>query len=590
MRVKNSKKTEFSGSDSSSDDSSTDSVDEMGLGPNTRLGLGKENCLGGEMIMMMHQKSIVKIEVTSKTYNHKQPWSSPIIDGGSGSGFVIRFGDKLCIATNAHVVSGAVEVSVRQAFGKKNYQTQIISVGHQCDCALVELPEALRDKVTPVDMTSGWLNVGERVYVMGFPQLGEEICITDGVVARREVDEYSHSGWYGLQYGVSAAINPGNSGGAAFNSDGRLVGVPFQGADNSQGFIIPVEILQHFIEDSLAGRRTAFPDLGLTWQPMMSRYLRQYKKMERKQSGVLVTKVAPLSSAKDVLKPGDVILQMDGNVVSNEGRVKVNGTWMDFEYLLTRKYVGESMHLSVLREGDCVDCVVPLQHTVEDYQLVKWQHDEQPTFVILSGIVYKVLAENDISALDDDEDKSVWGSQLIVLHRVLSHKSTKGYEDYQDEAIVMINGSKIHNMNEVIKAISQSNEDYIVIKVKSGQEIVVGNIKKNANAKAYHQQILSQYDITTMCSRDLKPLLEQSGLCDLKQDELTVKTEVALVFDSQGCGEKTNEADIVSAELSVRDTIKCKQEVGPPSLWGGRLRKRQREHRSDNLEERYGSQ
>ena len=87
------------------------------------------------------------------------------------------------------------------------------------------------------------------------------------------------------------------------------------------------------------------------------------------------------------------------------------------------------------------------------------------------GIVYKVLAENDISALDDDEDKSVWGSQLIVLHRVLSHKSTKGYEDYQDEAIVMINGSKIHNMNEVIKAISQSNEDYIVIKVKSGKKL-----------------------------------------------------------------------------------------------------------------------
>ena len=52
MRVKNSKKTEFSESDSSSDDSSTDSVDEMELGPNTGLGQVKKH-LGGEMIMMM---------------------------------------------------------------------------------------------------------------------------------------------------------------------------------------------------------------------------------------------------------------------------------------------------------------------------------------------------------------------------------------------------------------------------------------------------------------------------------------------------------------------------------------------------------
>ena len=116
--------------DSSSDEeSSIDSLPSMEEAQSGALQVGKENCIGGEMIMMMHQKSIVKIEVTSKTYNHRQPWSAPIINSGSGSGFVVRYGDKLCIATNAHVVSGAVEVSVRQAFGKKNYQTKLISVG-----------------------------------------------------------------------------------------------------------------------------------------------------------------------------------------------------------------------------------------------------------------------------------------------------------------------------------------------------------------------------------------------------------------------------------------------------------------------------
>jgi S1-C subfamily serine protease len=481
---------------------------------------GKENVIPqdgavkslGERMMRMHRRSVVKIEVCSKEYNHRQPWSSPTISSSSGSGFVVEYAGSFYIVTNAHVVSGAVDVSVRKAFGKEKYSSRVLTVGHQCDLALVEVPPDLLRKMRPVKMEASWLSVGERVFVMGFPQMGNEICITDGVIARRELDEYMHSGWYGLQYGVSAAINPGNSGGAAFNQRGELVGVPFQGADNSQGFIIPIEVLQHFLNDVVAQREPLFPDWGVTWQTMESHYLRKNHQMQINQSGVLINKVPLLSSAKGLILPGDVILNIDGHGISSEGKVKLQGGWIDFEYLMTKKVLGECMTVSLLRLGTVHQVVVPLGHTAEFLDAVCWQYEKQPSYMILSGLVLKVLTLNDVSQVDDEDEKKQADSQKVLVHQVLSSPFTQGYEDYTDELITQVNGVKVSNMTQIIDALAANENAFISLRIKSGQEIVIGNVCKSDQALKEHEFILRQYDIRQMCSGDLVSALESKGI------------------------------------------------------------------------------
>jgi S1-C subfamily serine protease len=515
-------------SESDSDESSVSeeeqSVESRVVSPSVTGGVGEFKSVG-EIIMQRSCNSVLKIEVESKEYNHRQPWSAPSITKSSGSGFVVMHEGRLCVVTNAHVVNGAVELSVRKAFGKKKYRTKVIAVGHQCDLAMLELPSALQSKVKPVEMVAAWLNVGERVYVMGFPQMGEEICITDGVIARRELDEYMHSSWYGLQYGVSAAINPGNSGGSAFNARGSLVGVPFQGADNSQGFIIPVEVLQHFLADCAAKRQPAFPDLGLTWQTMENRRLRQRYKIPKKTSGVLINKVPPLSSAQSLIVPGDVILSVSGYKVSNEGRVKIKGSWVDFEYLLSTRFLGDSVNFSLLRNGAVQHVQVPLLHTAEALDAVKWQYETPATYVIISGVVLKVLALNDITSIDEDDERKCKGSQVVVLHQVLASRVTRGYEDYKDEQIKQVNGVEIKNIDEAIDAMANSADEFITFKIKSGQEIVVGNIKNNDKALLHHLHILKQYDIVKMCSDDLLTALQ---LCGIKRDVPAAESTVVV--------------------------------------------------------------
>ena len=62
-----------------------------------------------------------------------------------------------------------------------------------------------------------------------YPEGGDTISITAGIVSRIEVTAYAHSGLGLLAIQIDAAINSGNSGGPCFNAAGELVGVSFQG-------------------------------------------------------------------------------------------------------------------------------------------------------------------------------------------------------------------------------------------------------------------------------------------------------------------------------------------------------------------------
>jgi S1-C subfamily serine protease len=74
--------------------------------------------------------------------------------------------------------------------------------------------------------------------------------------------------------------------------------------------------------------------------------------MTDKETGVLISKIRPLTHASEVLKKHDVILSIDGQVVGNDGTVPFrNQERISFDWVLSQKHSGESVALGVLREG-----------------------------------------------------------------------------------------------------------------------------------------------------------------------------------------------------------------------------------------------
>ena len=153
-----------------------------------------------------------------------------------------------------------------------------------------------------------------------------------------------------------------DSGGPVFNQvTGEVVGVAFSGRTSAegQGFIIPTPVVRNFLAVYEAtGTFGRLPSLGIGTQTLTNTAMRGLLlgggvSQPPHHDGILVTRVRRFSCAESAgVKPGDILMAIDGTKVSEEGEVTFRGhERVEFEYLITTKKVGESVTLSLLRSA-----------------------------------------------------------------------------------------------------------------------------------------------------------------------------------------------------------------------------------------------
>src|SRR5919109_403014 len=143
----------------------------------------------------------------------------------TGTGFVVD-ADGL-IVTNAHVIDGADEISVKLGDGSAKRAT-VVGQDRSTDLALLRIDTG-GAKLTPLKLAdSSKVQIGDATYAIGNP-FGLEDTLTTGVISatQRHItapDGFSISGV--LQ--TDAALNPGNSGGPLLDDRGQVIGVNSQ--------------------------------------------------------------------------------------------------------------------------------------------------------------------------------------------------------------------------------------------------------------------------------------------------------------------------------------------------------------------------
>jgi len=126
----------------------------------------------------------------------------------------------------------------------------------------------------------------DTVTAVGYPQGGDKLSITEGVVSRVELTSYSLTGRKLLTVQIDAAINPGNSGGPVVQN-GKLVGIAMQRIQSAQniGYMIPTPIINHFFNDLKDDRYDGFPILGIDYNKTENTTLRRYFKINKQEGG-----------------------------------------------------------------------------------------------------------------------------------------------------------------------------------------------------------------------------------------------------------------------------------------------------------------
>lgn len=444
-------------------------------------------------------ESIVKIYTVSKIPSYNTPWNSTT-RRSSGSGAIISQNK---ILTNAHVVANQTFIEVKRHGDINRYEAKVEYISHQADLALLSVKDKNFFKGTK-SLSFGKLpKIQQEVTVYGFPMGGHSLSVSTGIVSRIEHTRYAHSRDIFLSIQIDAAVNPGSSGGPAI-SDGKIVGVVMQEIQNSQniGYLVPIEVVQHFLDDIKDKKYDGFPHLGISTEKMENEALRSVYKMDKNTTGVLLIDMSGKSPALGILKKGDVLSDIDSHEIQNDGTVEFrHHMFTSFKYYIDKKYLGDKVTFDILRDGKKMKVDIKLSNIADDDLLVNTlSYDVMPKYFIYGGYVFTPLTRNLLmetrsSLLELRKAAGEWvkkdKNEVVILLKVLASKMNRGDHSFSYWMIDKVNSQEFKDFNEFLELVKKAKGKYLILENKDGVKVAIEREK----AVQMQDSILKRYSI-----------------------------------------------------------------------------------------------
>lgn len=453
------------------------------------------------------KNAVVKIYTTSAAPDYFTPWRLLNPQQATGSGSVVN-GNR--ILTNAHVVADARYIQVQKNGDPHKYLAHVAFVSHEADLAILTVDEGVFFKGLRE------LNIGslpeplQEVSVYGYPFGGNSLSITKGILSRVEHQYYAHSGDFLLAGQIDAAINPGNSGGPVI-VDQEIVGVVMQanfgGQAENQGYFVPPSVIKHVLKDAEDGVHDGMPDLGFRTQDIESPAMKAAFGIANSRGGALVAKVFEDSPASGIVQPNDVILSIDGYEIADDRSIEVRRDLRtNFKYAIDQHHVGDTVTLTLSRQGDIKKVKLIAGRRLSSYSLVKSEEfDTLPEYFIYGGVVFVPLNMNLIKRWGRDwhskapveflHARNRWASkdkqEIVVAIKVLAADVNLGYHDWKNWPIDKVNGVPVKNFRHFCQLVHNATTENVIFQDEDGYQMVINN----PQAMATEQQVMDLYQV-----------------------------------------------------------------------------------------------
>ena len=450
------------------------------------------------------QKSLVRITATAVEPDYRAPWNAGGLQRGVGAGFVIS-GNR--ILTNAHVVANNRYLTVERDGDPNKYPATVQFVANDCDLALITVsaPDFFKNMI-PLKF-GGIPALESTVSAYGYPIGGERMSVTTGIVSRIDFQLYTHSSVdQHLTIQISAQINPGNSGGPVMQ-DGKVVGVAFQGysGDVAQGvaYMIPTPVITRFLKDISSGHYDEYPDLAITYAKLQNPAQRRFLGLKDDDRGVLVSSVVAAGPSDGILRPGDVLLAIDGHPIASDANVEIEGERAQFEEVVERKFKGDSVKFDILRDKQPMTVTINL-YKPWPYSVQGHSYDVRPRYLLYGGLLFQPLSLDMLEAyrLTDLrlrhffeyfilEQIYLQHPDVIVLSNILPDPINTYLAPYRGGIVDEVNGKKIRTLDELANAFAQAPERLVIRMIGDGPPLVLDRNK----VEAARERIKARYNV-----------------------------------------------------------------------------------------------
>jgi Do/DeqQ family serine protease len=260
---------------------------------------------------------------------------------GLGSGVVVTADGY--VLTNHHVIDGAQQIEI-DLQGPRTVKARLVGSDPPSDLAVLKIDEGGLSPLVMAD--SDKVQVGDIVLAVGNP-LGIGQTVTLGIVSAKGRRTGLSNGSFEDFLQTDAPINRGNSGGALVDTNGDLVGINSQilspsGGSIGIGFAIPSNMARNVLDQIVKHGKVTRGHLGVVVQPVTEDIAASLNLNNAR--GVIVSQVQPGSAADRAgLKRGDVILALNGNVISDPN---------SFRNEIAATPPGRTIILRIWREGN----------------------------------------------------------------------------------------------------------------------------------------------------------------------------------------------------------------------------------------------
>jgi serine protease Do len=364
------------------------------------------------------------------------------VQHAQGSGFLIS-ADGL-VLTNAHVVDGAKEVTVKLS-DHREFKAKVLGSDRSSDIAVLKIDGRDLPAVTLGD--SDQLGVGDYVLAIGEP-FGLEETATAGIVSAK--GRSLPGDGYVPFIQTDAAVNPGNSGGPLFDASGSVVGINAQIYSNSGGFqgvsfAIPINLAVQVKDQIVKTGKVAHARLGVEVQPLNQSLAESFKL--KTPNGALVAKVVPDSAAAQAgIKVGDVILKFNGLSVLDAGQLSQRVGVMT---------PGDKASLEIWRDGKSLSLTATIGNAAKMASADEAAGDSAPAKLGLA-----------LRPLNPEERREAGVPGGLVVEDVQGRAAEAGIQP--GDVVLSVDGTPVQSVAQLRKMV-QEHDKQIALLIQRGE-------------------------------------------------------------------------------------------------------------------------
>jgi len=358
-----------------------------------------------------------------------------------GSGVIVDAA-KGYVLTNHHVVAKADQIEVTLKDGRK-FTAELVGADPETDVAVLKIPAERLTAVSFAD--SDKLRVGDFAVAIGNP-FGLTQTVTSGIVSALGRSGLGIEGYENFIQ-TDASINPGNSGGPLVNLRGELIGINTailapSGGNVGIGFAIPINMARAIMDQIIQYGGVNRGLFGIVIQGITPD-LAQALGLESRR-GALVSEVEAGSPAdKAGLRPGDVIINMNGREIKNASDLNI-------QMALLR--IGEKVRVAVIRDGRKRRLATEIADPYAGY--VKGE-EVHPLFA--GALLAEVERGHGVAG--------------VILGKIEEGSLPYRMHLRDDDVLLVVNEERVKSLKDLRRALRKSDRIYMV-KLLRGHQVI----------------------------------------------------------------------------------------------------------------------